>query len=123
MEKEAIAKMIGVLFMSRTAAHMAHLKVSGPGSYAAHKALNEFYDEIVDLADDLAEAVQGKYGVLDIPWTDLKGDISEPADMLESHATMVDNLCKKCDEDWIDNIVQEIQKCYRSTLYKLNVLA
>ena len=123
MEQEAIAKMIGIMFMSRTASHMSHLAVTGPGSYSAHKALNKFYDEIVDLVDDLAEAVQGKYGVLDIPWTELKGDIKKPADMLETHATMIDNLCKKCEEDWIDNIVQEIQKLYRSTLYKLNVLS
>lgn len=119
MEKEAIAKMIGILFMSRTYAHMAHLKTS---SFAEHKALNEFYDEIVDLADDLAEATQGKYGKLDIPFIDLKGDVEEPTDAIESHAVMVDNLCKKCDEDWIDNIVQEIQKCYRSTIYKLKEL-
>lgn len=119
MEKEAIAKMISIMFMSRTFAHMAHLKTS---SYAAHKALNEFYDDIVDMSDDLGEAMQGKYGKLDIPFMELKGSIDSPVDGLESHLMMIDNLCKKCEEDWIDNIVQEIQAMYRSTIYKLKEL-
>ncbi len=119
MEKEAIAKMIGIMFMSRTYAHMAHLKTS---SYAAHVALGGFYDSIVGLSDGLAEAVQGKYGKLDIPFMELKGSIDSPVDGIESHLTMIDNLCKKCEEDWIDNIVQEIQAMYRSTIYKLKEL-
>lgn len=119
MEKEAIAKMIGIMFMSRTYAHMAHLKTS---SFAAHKALNGFYDDIVDAADKLAEATQGKYGKLDIPFMELKGSIDSPVDGIESHLMMLDNLCKKCEEDWIDNIVQEIQGLYRSTLYLLKEL-
>jgi len=119
MEKEAIAKMIGVMFMSRTYAHMAHLKTS---SFAAHKALNGFYDDIVDVADKLAEASQGKYGKLDIPFMELKGSIDSPVDGIETQLAMIDNLCKKCEEDWIDNIVQEIQALYRSTLYLLKEL-
>ena len=118
-EQDAIAKMIGILFYSRTYAHMAHLKTP---SFAKHKALNEFYDEIVELADDLAEATQGRYGKLDIPFTDMKGDVSDPIAAIQAHATMVDNLCKKCELDWIDNIVQEIQSLYYSTLYKLKEL-
>jgi hypothetical protein len=119
MEKEALAKMIGIMFMSRTYTHMAHLKTS---SYAAHKALNGFYDGIVGKADGLAEAVQGKYGKLDIPFVELKGSIDSPIDGIESQMMMIDNLCKKCEEDWIDNIVQDIQAFYRSTLYLLKEL-
>ena len=36
-------------------------------SYAAHKALNEFYDEIVDLADSFAEAyIAGDWSTSDL---------------------------------------------------------
>ena len=35
--------------------HKLHLKVTGEGSYAAHKALNGLYDAIPDLADTLVE--------------------------------------------------------------------
>lgn len=114
-----IAKMIGVLFMSRTYAHMAHLKTA---SFAKHKALNEFYDGIVGLADALAEGSQGKWGKLDIPFMDMKGDVNDPIAAISAHAVMVENLSKKCDTPWIDNIVQEIQALYFSTLYKLREL-
>ena len=49
-------------FHARTVAHLLHLTTR---SYAAHKALNEFYDEIIDLVDSFAEAYQGEYGLID----------------------------------------------------------
>lgn len=50
-----IGELIIKLFHARTTAHILHLKTR---SHAQHKALNDFYDEIVDLADALAEAYQ-----------------------------------------------------------------
>jgi hypothetical protein len=44
--KASLGKIIGIMFMSRTYAHMAHLATP---SYAAHVALNGFYDDIIDL--------------------------------------------------------------------------
>ena len=58
MNKEAASKFINVLFLSRTIAHQMHLATD---SYAKHKALESFYDEIVDLVDDLVEAYMGCY--------------------------------------------------------------
>ena len=115
-----IAKAIGIMFLSRTMAHMAHLKTT---SYAAHKALNEFYDEIVDLADDLAEATQGQYGVLDVPFIAASGSIKDPIAMLSGHLRQLEQTMSNVDEDYLMNIFQEIQKCYRSTLYKLTILS
>ena len=117
--EQNIAKVIGILFMSRTYSHMAHLKTS---SYAKHKALNKYYDKIVDLADTLAEAAQGKYGKLDIPFVDMKGDVMDPIGGITIHLTMVENLCKKSDDEYINNIFQEIQACFRQTLYLLKEL-
>lgn len=115
-----IAKAIGIMFMSRTYSHMAHLKTS---SYSAHKALNEFYDEIVDLADDLAEGAQGMYGKLDIPFVNISGNVKDPVGALTGQLRQLETTMASCDEDWIMNIFQEIQKCYRSTLYKLAELS
>ena len=39
--------------------HKLHLKITGPGSYAAHKALNNLYDALPDHADSLIEGYQG----------------------------------------------------------------
>ena len=48
-----------LLFESRTQVHYWHLQTR---SYAEHKALNEFYDSIVDLGDSLIECMIGVYG-------------------------------------------------------------
>jgi DNA-binding ferritin-like protein len=39
--------------------HRLHLKVTGDGSYAAHKALGEFYEALHGYADTLVEGYQG----------------------------------------------------------------
>ena len=47
------------LMNARTSFHKLHLKVTGEGSYAAHKALNKLYDALPDHADTLIEGYQG----------------------------------------------------------------
>ena len=42
-----------------TSFHRLHLKVTGDGSYAAHKALGDFYDGLHGHADTLIEGYQG----------------------------------------------------------------
>jgi DNA-binding ferritin-like protein len=42
--------------------HILHLIVKGNSSYAQHKALNELYDQLPDLADQVAESFQGATG-------------------------------------------------------------
>ena len=96
-----IAKAIGILFLSRTMAHMSHLQTS---SYAAHVALNEFYDGVLDLADDLAEASQGMYGKLDVPFLNTNGNIKDPISMLQGHLRQLESTIMNCDEDFIMNI-------------------
>jgi hypothetical protein len=50
---------IGQLFQSRDMMHIAHLQTL---NYAEHKALNEYYDGILDLTDSLLEAYFGTTG-------------------------------------------------------------
>jgi len=56
---QMMAHCLSDLMNLRTSTHMLHLTITGPGSYAAHKALNKFYDAIPDLADTLVEGYQG----------------------------------------------------------------
>ena len=56
-----MGQFISTLFASRTQAHVFHLQTP---SFAAHKALNEYYDEIVGLTDGIVESYQGKYGII-----------------------------------------------------------
>ena len=117
---EMVAEIVAIMFMSRTYAHMAHLKT---GSYAAHKALNEFYDDVLDEADTLAESAQGQYGKLDIGFMQMKGEVSDPVKGLTQHLDMIKEASANCDEDYLENIIQEIEKLYRSTIYKLKELS
>lgn len=51
-----VTKFVSLLFASRTQAHVFHLKTR---SFAAHKALEDFYKGIVDLTDSYVETYQG----------------------------------------------------------------
>ena len=57
-------KLISTLMASRDQAHIFHWQTTGVGSYAAHIALNAYYDAIPDMVDALVEAYQGKYGIV-----------------------------------------------------------
>lgn len=117
-----ISKVAGIGFMSRDLTHLAHLQAKGSGTYAAHRALQGFYDSIMDLVDSLVESAQGKYGILDIEVADMKGDPSDPIPALKSHVTMIENLAKKCEEGFLLNKVDEIIALYYQTIYKLENL-
>ena len=51
-----MGELIAILFLAREIAHREHLKTR---SFAAHMALNEFYNDIVERADAIAESYQG----------------------------------------------------------------
>lgn len=56
---KATAELVVEMMHAGTKLHIAHLLVTGVGSYAAHKALNEIYDALPGHADTIAEAYQG----------------------------------------------------------------
>ena len=56
---KATADLVVEMMHAGTKLHIAHLLVTGVGSYAAHKALNEIYDALPGHADTLAEGYQG----------------------------------------------------------------
>lgn len=117
-----IARLIAILFLSREIAHRDHLKTH---SYAEHKALNEFYDEIVELADDLAELYQGRHGIIEsIPILTAE-TTNKPADDLAKQLELVEKIrytaVEKTDTA-IQNKIDEIVGLYLSTLYKLRNL-
>ena len=118
--KEA-SKFVGVLFVSRNVAHQMHLKTD---SYAQHKALEEFYTQIIDLADTFAEQFQGKYNeLLDIPFLSAKED--DPVKYFEDTLKYVENnRYKVCDKECtsLQNVIDEIEGLIHSTLYKLRRL-
>lgn len=117
--KSAVAEIVGILMRVRTYSHLAHLKTS---SYSKHTALNEFYESIVDFADRLAEVAQGKFGKLDIPALDVKGNVDKPIDILMMNMEELLGLSDACGNGAMKNIVDEVEALFLSTLYKLREL-
>lgn len=120
-----IGQFIAVLFLARDLAHRAHLRTTGPGSFAAHEALGDFYPAVVDLADRLAETYQGcELTLIDIPLLDneFPGEI---LDSLKSQARWIkDNRYKavKKDETHMQQIIDDIVELYDRTIFKLHFL-
>lgn len=112
-------QIIAILFLDRTLTHMEHLRTS---SYAQHKALQDFYEGIIDLADTLAETYQGYEGIMNIPLLDTTTS-GKMADHLSKRVLEIQKLRKSCDLSAIQNIVDEIVGLYLSTVYKLRQLS
>lgn len=121
---EFIAEFVSTLMASRNQAHVYHWQAQDQGSFAAHKALNEYYDEIIDLIDDLVESYQGKYGIV----YGYKGSpvIREDGSYrmyFEALSKYVDLKRQKLVQDtYIQNQVDEITALVESTKYKLKNL-
>ncbi|TQV62459.1 MAG: hypothetical protein FNT15_06795 [Sulfurovum sp.] len=115
-------KFIALLFLSRDQAHKFHLLSK---SYAEHEALEDFYIELVELVDAMAETYQGKHGVLkDIP---RMSNESKPTalETFKSHTKWVeDNRYKLCDKNdaMLQSMVDPILALYYRAIYKLENL-
>lgn len=118
--KADIQQFMGLLFASRDYAHKAHLATE---SYAEHKALNSFYDGIVDLADSLAESWMGRNEkkIGEIPTINVpKG---EPLAVMKRLLEVVQDTRDFVGQDTVlSNIMDEIEQLYSSTIYKLKFL-
>jgi hypothetical protein len=117
----SVAKFISTLFASRTQAHIFHLQTT---SYAAHKALNEYYDEIVDLADSYAETCQGRHDIIRgyTPTTQIFEDDSV-VKYFTGLQKFIDSIRVELPQDSdLNNIVDEISDLVNATIYKLKFL-
>jgi len=120
------ADFFGKLFQLRDTIHLRHLRPTNPGqlgSYAEHKALNDFYDELLDLIDGLAESYQGKYGLLNISISSSNSNIDAVETILEL-TRLIDGgrVYSMFKETWIQNELDEISKLCYQTIYKLKFL-
>ena len=102
--------------------HKLHLKITGTGSYAAHKALNELYDALPGHADDLAEGFQGATEKL-LSYTDVAprklDSVTDAVDYLKDMCDMVCKLQDKMPYSEIVNDLDTIKSTMNSAKYKL----
>lgn len=117
------ADFVGTLFLARDVAHSVHLNTR---SFSKHMALNEFYDNIVDLTDKFAEAFQGRHGLIGAVTLMSAKKTGNIIEFLEDSMKEIEDcryeVCEKTDTP-LQNIIDEIVGQYLSTLYKLKFLA
>ena len=120
-ETKYAPEFLGYLFSVRDKAHLAHLRVSGVGAFAAHSSLGAFYEGLTALIDELTETYQGMYGI--VPITIPASTHVDGLSLLKGCREYVDqNRIKFCDESHIQNIIDEIVALIDRTIYKLGNL-
>ena len=118
-----IGQFISTLFASRTQAHIFHLQTP---SFAAHKALNDYYDEIVGITDGIAESYQGKYGII----TGYGNIALQEYESCEAIIMFFETLCMYVEksrqmlpqDSYLQNQIDEVVALIKSTIYKLRFL-
>jgi DNA-binding ferritin-like protein len=105
-----------------TSLHRIHLKVTGLGSYAAHKALNTGYDAFGDHADDLVEEYQGaEEKLLDLPNTAPAelNSVEEAIDFLRKMKDKITALQSVMPHSEIVNLLDNAKSTINGVKYKL----
>jgi hypothetical protein len=114
---------VGILFLARDVTHSVHLNTR---SYSKHKALQRFYENIIELADNFAEAYQGRHGLMGPISLQSAKKTTNIIEFLENQLEEIEtDRYKVCDETdtAIQNLIDEIVALYLATLYKLRFLA
>lgn len=116
-------KFIGMLFLARDVTHSVHLNTR---SYAKHVALQVFYEGIIPLADDLAEAYQGRHGLIGPITLHSAKKTNNVVEFLQDQLDEIESMRYEVvdrKDSALQNIVDEIVNLYLSTLYKLRFLS
>lgn len=115
---------LGRLFETRDQAHYLHFQTL---SYAEHKALNKFFDELIELTDNFFECYQGKYGrirggftikIHDYPTS---GSVKEWCNSLHEYICAFGKSVFSPDDAELQNILDEITALIDKTTYLLSL--
>jgi hypothetical protein len=112
---------ISIILDSATQAHIFHLQSD---SYAQHKALCKYYNDMPGIIDDLVELIQGRYGILrgytaPTPYLEDNNVVEYFKSLLETVDAQRANLPQDSNiQNSVDNVIDLIS----STLYKLTFL-
>jgi hypothetical protein len=113
--------LVSELFSARDKAHQLHLRAK---SFLQHMTLGDFYEGIIDLADQIAETVQGKYGVMEpVVATSVPGEDANA--FIAGLATWLDHVAHACvppEDTFLHNLIDEVQALTYRTKYKLDNL-
>ena len=110
------------LMNAATSFHKLHLKITGLGSYAGHKALNEIYDAMPGHADDLIESFQGcAEKILELPNTMPRtlNSVEDALSYLRELSSQVDSLQAIMPYSQIVNELDNVKTSIDGVKYKL----
>ena len=119
MKVNSIEEYLGTLQQATVETWKSHLKTD---KYSDHKALNEFYDDIVDLVDALIEEYQGIHGKVKDLKNMMTTDKQSAIDYLESLREMTRDGKSLFKEDELKSDIDAILSLIDSTIYKLKEL-
>ena len=113
-----VANIFGTLQECVTITWRLHLKTR---KHHIHVTLNEFYDEALDIVDDIIEQYQGIYGIVEDPFTNcVVGDGKSECEYLtELKAFIENNRCVLGDHSEINSTIDEFLALIDSTIYKI----
>lgn len=115
------AEFIAKMLEAAVAVHKVHLMTTGPGSFAAHEALGDVYEDLEDAADNLAESFMGCQGTGLAFGGVNAGSFSAEAraiyEWIEENRSMIGN------ESHLQNLVDEILDKLARNLFKLDRLS
>ena len=112
-----LEKLIERMFASRNAAHIAHWKTKNGEE---HRALGEYYDNVIELLDKFVEMHQGGAGLVG----DVKGEVENATKLINDDIIWLNKnrseICKGIPA--LENIIDELTSLHMKTLYKLENL-
>jgi hypothetical protein len=114
--------LVSGLLHSRTQIHIYHLQTK---SFAVHKALNDYYDGVVDIFDGLVESYQGKHGIIEnykCDGYDNYSSVNSAIEYLQKLDKTIETSRKSVKESFIQNQIDTAQELIYSTIYKLKFL-
>lgn len=109
-------KFIGMLFQSRDIMHLAHLQTT---SFAEHKALNGYYDGILELTDNFSEVYFGRFKRVEIVVPEAK--IMSAVEHLKEMQSLVEGERNNYTSE-LQNIMDEMLSLINKTLYLLTLV-
>lgn len=118
-----VEKFFSKLFESREMAHIYHLQTRGEqGSYAKHMALGSYYEEVIELVDDLIEVYMGQYGVVE-NYDIIDTSITKKLDSVDYFEDLAETIRKdksiSKEDTHLHSIIDDILCLIYKTLYKL----
>lgn len=121
--KTNFTSLVSLLLDSQRQVHIFHLQTK---SFAEHKALQDYYDNIDDLVDDLVESAQGLFGII-TGWKSfetLEYQSSEQCiNYFKNILNQINIVRSEMKQSFILNQLDTIDQLIYSTIYKLKNLS